>query len=70
MINDIGWYASIGTISFVLFLIWWFKGLTTKREIRPEEEFSGVIEFEQNADDNNSDDDANGLRSKFNGESG
>ena len=68
------WWEWLGWFLFALFVlfIYWLiviKSLTTKREIKEEYEFIGVIKFDQDADDN-SDDDNSGLRSKFDGESG
>ena len=64
----LGWFFVALFVLFMYFLIV-IRALTTKREIKEEYEFIGVMEIEQDTDDNDSDNDG-GLRSKFNGESG
>lgn len=67
----LGWFLSA---LFVLFIYWLIviKSLTSRREMSEEDEYNltGVVEFGQDTKSDNSDDDTNGLRSKFNGESG
>ena len=52
----LGWFLFALFILFIYFLIV-IKALTSRRDIRPEDEFSGVMEFEQNTNNINSDND-------------
>lgn len=67
----LGWFFVALFVLFVI-LLWLINGITTKLEIPEQDEYNltGVYNAKQHNEDNNSDDDANGLRSKFNGESG
>ena len=51
---SIGWIVSGGVVLLVLILVWWVKGLTTKREIEQEDEYealTGVIDVRRNIKD-------------------
>ena len=68
------WYF-LGWLLFALFIVIIYfllviRALTTRHEFDESEEFSGVINVRQNIKNDNSNDDANGLRSKFDRESG
>ena len=66
---------AFGGIILVSILVWWVKGLTTKREIEQEleyEELAGVIDVKRNIKDKLRDDSdyAQRVRDAFNDESG
>jgi hypothetical protein len=66
---------AFGGIILVSILVWWVKGLTTKREIEQEleyEELTGVIDVKRNIKDKLRDgsDYAQRVRDAFNDESG
>ena len=66
---------AFGGIILVSILVWWVKGLTTKREIEQEleyEELTGVIDVKRNIKDKLRDDSdyAQRVRDAFNDESG
>ena len=45
---------ALGVLALVLILVWWVKGLTTKRELEQEEEYeelAGVIDVKRNQKD-------------------
>jgi hypothetical protein len=65
-----------GSVIFlIIFLVWWVKGLTTKREIEQEDEYeelTGVIDVKRNIKDKLRDDPgyADRVRDAFNDKSG
>lgn len=65
-----------GSVIFlIIFLVWWVKGLTTRREIEQEDEYeelTGVIDVKRNVKDKLRDDPdyADRVRDAFNDESG
>ena len=71
---SIGWIVSGGVVLLVLILVWWVKGLTTKREIEQEDEYealTGVIDVRRNIKDRLRDDPdyAERMRNAFNDQS-
>lgn len=73
--NAVGWIVAGGITFLVIFLVWWVKGLTTKREMEQEEEYnnlSGVIDVKRDIEDKlrNDPDYAEFVRNSFNDESG
>lgn len=72
--NAVGWIVAGGITFLVIFLVWWVKGLTTKREMEQEEEYnnlSGVIDVKRDIEDKLRDDPdyAEFVRNSFNDES-
>ena len=72
---SIGWIVSGGVVLLVLILVWWVKGLTTKREMEQEDEYealTGVIDVRRNTKDKLRDDSdyAERVRNAFNDQSG
>ena len=73
--NTIGATVAGGVIFLIIFLVWWVKGLTTKREMEQEDEYeelTGVIDVKRNVKDKLRDDPdyAERVRSAFNDQSG
>ncbi len=67
--------VSGGVVLLILILVWWVKGLTTKRELEQEDEYealTGVIDVRRNIKDKLRDDPdyAERVRNAFNDESG
>lgn len=73
--NTIGATVAGGVIFLIIFLVWWVKGLTTKREMEQEDEYeelTGVIDVKRNVKDKLRDDPdyAERVRDAFNDQSG
>ena len=72
---NIAWFSLGAGIFLVLFLVWWIKGLTNKREIEQDleyEELTGVIDVKRDIKDKlySDADYTKRVRDAFNDESG